>query len=1457
MHDRDGAVAIERDDVVGLVAAEGGDVDVAGLAAVEDLADDVQILAVDGALEHQVVQRPAVERTERLGFAIRDHAEERVVDFDDTLHAGSRSDLDADAADDRVHTDADVQMRVAVDDVVAAVAGDGIAAAAAEQDVAVVEHRRRRSECGELDVAEAEDFLQTADALDAFARQLVTLQGLLVDRQDLVERAVGRDAVVADDDVVKAGTGERLDAVEAVAQDIVEHRREDAHVHVHGDAERVLLECHPVEAEHALVAHDGLALHHDVVAAFGIEIVLVGAGEHDVVADDSRIEEQLGVVARQRVEAFAAFHPVVPLAAEQEVHVGRAEDEVVALGAEHLRAILASHDEVVAITGEDEIAEAVAGVDDVVAGFAVDEFGIAAAPDDVVAVAAVQAVDAVAADDVVIAAVAPDGVVAEVADQDVGTVGTAEHHVLAAVEGQHVVVDGAIEQHAGAALDHVENDVGIVVDRVGRVLQRLVDLERELRRREHQSRKVGVARSTEVGVGHDDRGERIVLELGQEVHALGARQVVEAVAVLQILQLRLEYSGKGRAEHAAERQDGFREAADPEIHVVEATEVGSIGAGSVEEVLDVLRGGAISDIAVIIGVDAQHEFHGGVALLLERRRAGDRGMGAVGSNEVDDRCRVGDVGGIVGPARVRTQPFALRRREQLCACLVERRHPGIAAARDVDCREVERQTEQVVAQGVGDELVDLVAELTRHAADDGAGGLIGRHCAAFEELDGVEEGFDETDVVCRLAVGVEAVDRIRQHRVAEAVHDVCELGEDRGIDVHGRVEDEQVDHRVHGARELLEHHVLILHLGAEARRLEQALAVPVERVDVGGNVVQRGEGRHEPLVDEVEIAGRDDDILDLLGEAIVFRVEDVMDGCQPDVLVAAAVAGDEVRVEQFVIVLTECYRIERAAGHVVGVSRQQLVRRPRIAVVVAIGGGSMRDVVDEGMAGAHDGAAERADIGERDAEAAVGRRIAFDEDVVVVGAIDAVGAEADIHDDLRIAVGTAQEAAILVGCEQRHVGDIGVGELDTQHFCGLLLDIGPRREPPRIAFEQMTGCDRTPVAVEHVFAQEDLMRRVRSVGLVLIDERRRRVVVLLDIVGGAEYAVGSRLVRCPCDDDEVVGAGRRIVERIVGLERNEHDAVAALADEVETVVEELAEQREHRVERCRDALVRRDVRNEHGTGVGIDGEAHFGGERHQAGLRIGGEGLRQFEIVGCGAGCRNRGLQSVDVRRHAHVENDCCGQRCVGVGQRGLRGHQISVGLGLRDDGVEDGLCVGVRIGGADRGEGCDQGGRVVIALVDDQVRDRARGAVDHERVLWRVGRIEHRIEQARKRLVGGAPRFAAVTEVVVGSVDRAQAPRQQTIGDQLGEWRARDRSAVSVLGRRVGLGDLDLLQDEGQVGDIERDGHGVLPRRCERLFRIADGFGGLRGPGCRGAVGNARRSSRISLSKRAVVCAT
>ena len=92
-----------------------------------------------------------------------------------------------------------------------------------------------------------------------------------------------------------------------------------------------------------------------------------------------------------------------------------------------------------------------------------------------------------------------------------------------------------------------------------------IDLEDQCGRLEHVGRQM-----LGVGVEHDELRERVVLELGAEVQARRARQVVEAVAVLQRFELVLEHEVEGRAEQAAERRLLLGQAADPEVDVVDA-----------------------------------------------------------------------------------------------------------------------------------------------------------------------------------------------------------------------------------------------------------------------------------------------------------------------------------------------------------------------------------------------------------------------------------------------------------------------------------------------------------------------------------------------------------------------------------------------------------------------------------------------------------------------------------------------------------------------------------------------------------------------------------------------------------------------------------------------------------------------------------------------------------------------
>ena len=83
---------------------------------------------------------------------------------------------------------------------------------------------------------------------------------------------------------------------------------------------------------------------------------------------------------------------------------------------------------------------------------------------------------------------------------------------------------------------------------------------------------------------------------------------------------------------------------------------------------------------------------------------------------------------------------------------------------------------------------------------------------------------------------------------------------------------------------------------------------------------------------------------------------------------------------------------------------------------------------------------------------------------------------------------------------------------------------------------------------------------MRGVGLVLIDKWRGRVLSFVHVVGRAQYAVKTRLVCCPCQNQEVWCAWCWIPQWIIWLQWNEYRARAALRDQVEAVIEELTEE---------------------------------------------------------------------------------------------------------------------------------------------------------------------------------------------------------------------------------------------------------------------------------------------------------
>ena len=171
-------------------------------------------------------------------------------------------------------------------------------------------------------------------------------------------------------------------------------------------------------------------------------------------------------------------------------------------------------------------------------------------------------------------------------------------------------------------------------------------------------------------------------------------------------------------------------------------------------------------------------------------------MRPVGRNEVHQRRLVPQIVRVIDPVCIGLEPVVLGCLKEGPPGGVEPRVSNVTRSRDVDGTEVERQTDQVVLQRSGHELVDLVGRRARDAADDRAGGLFGIErglsgLVGIEQGQRIEEGLEQPQLRAvsgnrfsdGVEVGVVAVDRRGQHRVAEAVHGLRELEPDRGVDV--------------------------------------------------------------------------------------------------------------------------------------------------------------------------------------------------------------------------------------------------------------------------------------------------------------------------------------------------------------------------------------------------------------------------------------------------------------------------------------------------------------------------------------------------------------------------------------------------------------------------------------------------------------------------------------------------
>ncbi|MNC03860.1 hypothetical protein D3C76_671510 [compost metagenome] len=346
------------------------------------------------------------------------------------------------------------------------------------------------------------------------------------------------------------------------------------------------------------------------------------------------------------------------------------------------------------------------------------------------------------------------------------------------------------------------------------------------------------------------------------------------------------------------------------------------------------------------------------------------------------------------------------------------------------------------------------------------------------------------------------------------------------------------------------------------------------------------------------------------------------------------------------------------------------------------------------------------------------KRITFDKEVIR----RAAKTVNPLHHDHREAVIPLDEIAIVVGRQQRGIIDVGVGQVDAENVTGLRLDHLPGRHAtdfnvvtgtkrairPQVTVSDQPASRYGAVVGQLISTQEHLVRRVRAIGLVLVHERRGGVGVLMDVVGRAENAIRPWQVGRAAQHHEI-GTAAWHKQRIVLFQRDEDGARTAFGDQVQAMIEELPEEGHPGVERRGQPRVRRGVLEKVHIVIITSTELTI-----QPGA-----GDYPYAI-----------LQHVVIIRQAEVE--------------------YTVHARVESRGI---------------------GRRVVRRLVDDQVTDGARLRVKHIAAVLRIrrsrdsrragaeevgrntfGRIEDRIGQARKDVVGGT-KLGVVNAVEVHQV--------------------------------------------------------------------------------------------------------
>ena len=213
--------------------------------------------------------------------------------------------------------------------------------------------------------------------------------------------------------------------------------------------------------------------------------------------------------------------------------------------------------------------------------------------------------------------------------------------------------------------------------------------------------------------------------------------------------------------------------------------------------------------------------------------------------------------------------------------------------------------------------------------------MLARRIVIVIKSKGVQEGFEKSQLITRrgiierarirnrIEIRIVTINRLGQHGMTKAIHDLRKLSRDRGVNVRV-MRNEGVLQTRQRRNEFIEDGSVILHLCTETSSLKDPLAVPIEAKAVyrnasrflmgqGGIFDRKWQSRPgvelplsrrciQPFIQIAQIPLVENLALRHRTQAIMLRVKNRMDRGERDILVTAAIATDKMCAEKLVVI---------------------------------------------------------------------------------------------------------------------------------------------------------------------------------------------------------------------------------------------------------------------------------------------------------------------------------------------------------------------------------------------------------------------------------------------------------------------------------------------------------------------------------------------------------------------------